>query len=88
MRLTSTSPSPRGIFKKSFSLSLSLSGLGTLTVLEQYGEISGQSDTCAWHDQDWSSELMPIPAMGQEDMEQDGLSVKLDWIMELVIALK
>ena len=59
-------------------------GLGTLTVLEEYGKLSGDSNTHCWQDEGWCLERMPLPAIGQEDMEQGTLSVKLDWIMELV----
>ena len=68
----------------SLSLPLPSTGLGTLTVLEEYGKLSGESNTHCWQDEGWCLEQMPLPAIGQEDMEQDSLSVKLDWIMELV----
>lgn len=57
-------------------------GLGTLTTLQQYGELSGASHTHSWSSEGVPADL-PLPPIGQEDME-DGLSRKVEWIMELV----
>ena len=57
-------------------------GLGTLTVLEKYGEMSGVSNTTSWVHNGLSPEL-PLPPQSQADTE-DSLRTKLLWIKELV----
>ena len=59
-------------------------GLGTLTVLEKYGELSSLSNTHSWSRGKFPDD-MPVPPLGHEDMEEEGeeMSMKGDWIMEL-----
>ena len=57
-------------------------GLGSLTVLQQYGEVSRVSHTHSWSSEGVPPEL-PLPPLGQEDMA-GGLDMKLEWITELV----
>ena len=57
-------------------------GLGTLTAIQQYGELSRASHTHSWSSEGVPVE-MPLPPMGEEDMEE-GIARKAEWIMELV----
>ena len=57
-------------------------GLGTLTVLQQYGDISGVSSIVRWNKEGVPPEL-PLAPLGQEDVE-GGLARKAEWILELV----
>jgi hypothetical protein len=56
--------------------------LGSLTVLQQYGEVSRVSHTHSWSSEGVPPEL-PLPPLGQEDMA-GGLDMKLEWITELI----